>query len=96
MENSNLPYSKHSVLFAPMEGITDVAYREAVMRLFPEWDMFATDFLRIPTEGTISEKKAIEHIGEENLSNPCFKGQNHISDPNDCESKYRTSTRSSL
>ena len=32
--------------------------------------MFATDFLRIPTEGTISEKKAIEHIGERIYQTP--------------------------
>ena len=67
---STLPYPKHSILFAPMEGITDPAYRKTVMELYPEWDMFATDFLRVPTEGTVTEKKVVEHFGEEIYSNP--------------------------
>ena len=45
------------------------------MRLFPEWDMFATDFLRIPTEGTISEKKAIEHMGERIYQTPALRNK---------------------
>ena len=65
MSEHNLPYKKHSILFAPMEGITDPAYRKTVMELYPEWDMFATDFLRVPTEGYVTEKKVIEHFGEE-------------------------------
>ena len=65
MEKTNLPYDKHSILFAPMEGVTDPIYRKTVMELFPEWDMFATDFLRVPTEGTVTHKRVLEHFGEE-------------------------------
>ncbi|MAW08032.1 MAG: hypothetical protein CME61_07090 [Halobacteriovoraceae bacterium] len=70
MKNTILPYKKHSILFAPMEGITDPAYRKTVMELYPEWDMFATDFLRVPTEGYVTEKKVIEHFGEEIYNDP--------------------------
>lgn len=69
MEKTNLPYGRHSILFAPMEGVTDPIYRKTVMGLFPEWSMFATDFLRVPTEGTITHKKALEHFGEEIYEN---------------------------
>ena len=48
-----------------MEGVTDPIYRKTVMELFPEWDMFATDFLRVPTEGYVTHKKVLEHFGEE-------------------------------
>ena len=70
MEKTKLPYPKHSILFAPMEGITDPAYRKTVMELYPEWDMFATDFLRVPTEGTVTEKKVIEHFENEIYNDP--------------------------
>lgn len=56
---------KGSLLFAPMEGITDGAYRKVIQRLFPEWNRLCCDFLRCPTEGRFSEKKIIEHFGVE-------------------------------
>ena len=57
-------FPKKSLLFAPMEGITDEAYRIALMKTFPEWDQFFTDFLRVPTVGKITEKMIVEHYGE--------------------------------
>ena len=51
--------------FAPMEGITDISYRKAIVELFPEWDFVSTDFLRVPTVGKISKKMIIEHYGSE-------------------------------
>ena len=65
MKKPLLPYKKGSLLFAPMEGITDPAYRKSVMELYPEWDMFATDFLRVPTEGHLTPNRVIEHMGSE-------------------------------
>ena len=56
-----------------MEGVTDPTYRKTVMGLFPDWDMFATDFLRVPTEGHITHKKAIEHFGEKIFNDPELK-----------------------
>ncbi len=55
---------KGSLLFAPMEGITDEPYRMAIQEAFPEWSYLSTDFLRIPTNGEYSEKKIMEHFGE--------------------------------
>ena len=49
-------FPKNSLLFAPMEGITDEPYRLAMLKTFPEWDQFFTDFLRVPTVGKINEK----------------------------------------
>jgi tRNA-dihydrouridine synthase B len=58
----NIP--NKSLFFAPMEGVTDPNYRIAVMEAFPEWNYFATDFLRVPTNGKLSNKQLIEHFGK--------------------------------
>lgn len=55
---------KGSLLFAPMEGITDEPYRMAIQEAFPEWSYLSTDFLRLPTQGEYSEKKIMEHFGD--------------------------------
>lgn len=57
-------FPKNSLLFAPMEGITDEPYRKAIQEAFPEWNYLSTDFLRIPNQGEYSEKKILEHFGE--------------------------------
>lgn len=58
-----------SLLFAPMEGITDGPYRKVIERLFPEWHRQCCDFLRVPSEGRYSEKKIIEHFGRSEYEN---------------------------
>ena len=45
------------------------------MKLFPEWDMFATDFLRVPTEGFVTHKRVIEHFGESIFNTPELKAK---------------------
>lgn len=57
-------FSKKSLFFAPMEGITDEPYRLALQKIYPEWDYFSTDFLRVPNQGHFTEKKLIQHFGE--------------------------------
>ena len=69
-------FPKKSLLFAPMEGITDEAYRIALMKTFPEWDQFFTDFLRVPTVGKVTEKMIIEHYGQRILNNPSWRAKN--------------------
>lgn len=69
-------FPPQSLLFAPMEGITDEAYRIALMKTFPEWDRFFTDFLRVPTVGKISEKMILEHYGERIYNNPNYRAKN--------------------
>lgn len=64
------PFKKGSLLFAPMEGVTDTPFRRSIEELFPEWDYLSTDFLRLPSSGKFSKKKYIDHIGEEVLANP--------------------------
>lgn len=54
-----------SLIFAPMEGITDGPYRMAIEEAFPEWSYLSTDFLRIPSQGIYSDKKIMEHFGVE-------------------------------
>jgi tRNA-dihydrouridine synthase B len=54
---------KGSLIFAPMEGITDGPYRMAIEEAFPEWNYLSTDFLRIPSQGLYSNKKILEHFG---------------------------------
>ncbi len=57
-------YKKGSLLFAPLEGVTDEPYRIAIQKIFPEWDYYSTDFFRIPTVGKINERMFIEHFGK--------------------------------
>ena len=40
---SPVPYG--ALFFAPMEGITDEPFRKTILKLYPEWDYLATDFL---------------------------------------------------
>ncbi|WP_157765833.1 tRNA dihydrouridine synthase [Halobacteriovorax marinus] len=65
-----LPFKERSLLFAPMEGVTDEPYRIAIERAFPEWDYLCTDFLRVPTVGSFSTQKIIGHYGEKVLNTP--------------------------
>jgi tRNA-dihydrouridine synthase B len=60
------------LLFAPMEGITDAVYRKALHEVFPEWDRYSTDFLRLPSQGEYSDQKMIQHFGED-----LFRSQAH-------------------
>lgn len=72
MEN-RLPFKPGSLLFAPMEGVTEESYRLAVSRAFPEWDLFATDFLRVPTMGHFKAQKILSHYGESVYKNQKLK-----------------------
>ena len=62
-----------SLLFAPMEGITDEPYRLAIQEAFPEWNYLSTDFLRLPSQGQYSDKKILEHFGHHCYSNQVLK-----------------------
>ena len=59
-----------------MEGITDEPYRIALMKTFPEWDQFFTDFLRVPTVGKVTEKMIVEHYGERILKREDWRAKN--------------------
>jgi tRNA-dihydrouridine synthase B len=69
-------FPKKSLLFAPMEGITDEPYRIAMLKTFPEWDQFFTDFLRVPTVGKITEKMLLEHYGPRIHANEAWRKKN--------------------
>jgi len=56
---------KGSLFFAPMEGITDEAFRKTILKLYPEWDYLATDFLRVPSAGHYPRKFIIRHFGKD-------------------------------
>ena len=58
-----VPYG--SLIFAPMEGITDEAFRKTILKLYPEWDYLATDFLRVPSAGRYPLKHITRHFGAE-------------------------------
>ena len=70
---SHFLYPEKSVFFAPMEGITEEPYRLALMKTFPEWDLFYTDFLRIPTENNFTDKFILEHFGKTAYESPHLK-----------------------
>lgn len=64
----DLPYG--SILFAPMEGVTDPLYRSVVQELCPGWDVMACDFLRVPSAGKYPLKHLIKHMGQEVYDSP--------------------------
>ncbi|MDD0854424.1 tRNA-dihydrouridine synthase family protein [Halobacteriovorax sp. GB3] len=64
------PYgNSKSLIFAPMEGVTDEPYRMAIGKLFPEWDYYSTDFYRVPTVGNINAKRVHDHFGARTFQN---------------------------
>jgi len=70
---SQLPYRKGSLLFAPMEGVTDEPYRLVIQKIAPEWDYLWTDFYRVPTVGRISAKPLLDHYGYKTLASQSLK-----------------------
>lgn len=60
---SPIPYG--SLFFAPMEGITDETFRKIILKLYPEWDYLACDFLRVPSAGRYPLKHLVRHLGKE-------------------------------
>jgi tRNA-dihydrouridine synthase len=69
-------FPQKSLLFAPMEGITDEAYRIALLKTFPEWNQFFTDFLRVPSVGRITERSILEHFGNRIFANEEWRKKN--------------------
>ena len=67
------PVQKGSVFFAPMEGITDDVFRTIIQKLYPEWDVLATDFLRVPAAGRYPVKHLIKHLGKEIFPDQALK-----------------------
>lgn len=65
---SPVPYG--SIFFAPMEGITDEAFRKTILKLYPEWDYLACDFLRVPSAGKYPNKHLIAHLGKDLIEIP--------------------------
>ena len=58
-----VPYG--SLFFAPMEGITDDSFRKIILKLYPEWDVLACAFLRVPSAGRYPNKHLIKHFGKD-------------------------------
>lgn len=73
MKKFNLP--KNALLFAPMEGITDNFYRNVIHKLYPEWDKYACDFLRVPSTNPYPRSHIIKHYGREVLDSSIFKAK---------------------
>lgn len=69
-------FKAKSLLFAPMEGITEEPYRIAMMKTFPEWDLFFTDFLRVPSVGRLNANHILKHYGERIYKNPLWREKN--------------------
>jgi len=53
------------ILFAPMEGVTNSLYRGVLAQIYPEWDYYACDFLRIPSRGAYPQKHILKHFGKD-------------------------------
>lgn len=50
-----------------MEGITEDPFRKVILKLYPEWDYIATDFLRVPSAGRYPVKHLVRHVGTYHL-----------------------------
>ncbi len=61
---------QNSLMFAPMEGITDEYYRNMLFDLYPEWDTYSCDFLRVPSTNPYPFKHVQKHMGKSILENP--------------------------
>lgn len=59
------PVNHGSLFLAPMEGITDEAFRKTILKLYPEWDYLACDFLRVPSAGKYPNKHLVRHFGKD-------------------------------
>jgi tRNA-dihydrouridine synthase len=66
---AKLPFPLHSMIFAPMEGVTNATYRRVIRSLYPEWDALCADFIRVPSNGLYPTKFLIKHIGKDVLEN---------------------------
>jgi tRNA-dihydrouridine synthase len=65
MEKPNLkPIKAGAIFMAPMEGVTDMPFRNVIENLYPRWDYLACDFLRVPSNGKYPRKYLIKHYGE--------------------------------
>jgi tRNA-dihydrouridine synthase B len=62
-----------SLFFAPMEGITDESFRKTILKLYPEWDVLACDFLRVPAAGKYPIKHLVRHFGRDLFEIPWVK-----------------------
>lgn len=70
---SSFPLSPQSLMFAPMEGITDECYRKTILKLYPEWDTLSCDFLRVPNPSPYPKKHILKHYGNEIYSTPEYR-----------------------
>lgn len=57
--------NENALIFAPLEGITDAAYRLTIHRLYPQWDYLFTDFYRVPSSSNIPSSAILQHFGRE-------------------------------
>jgi tRNA-dihydrouridine synthase B len=64
------PIPHGSLFFAPMESITDGIFRRVILKLYPEWDYVATDFLRVPSAGHYPNKHVVHHFGKDLMQIP--------------------------
>lgn len=65
----NFPLPQNSIMFAPMEGITDECYRKTILKLYPEWDTMSCDFLRVPNPSPYPKKHILKHYGVDIYNN---------------------------
>lgn len=56
-----------------MEGVTDEYYRNVIHKLYPEWDSYSCDFLRVPSTNPYPQKHIAKHYGKDVLTNQRLK-----------------------
>ncbi|MDH4466800.1 MAG: tRNA-dihydrouridine synthase family protein [Bacteriovoracaceae bacterium] len=65
--------TKDAVIFAPLESITDFTYRKVIHDLYPQWDAYYSDFLRVPAVGVYPAPYILKHYGTELVSDEFLK-----------------------
>lgn len=66
---TSLPIMNNSLMFAPMEGVTDEFYRNIIHQLYPQWDTYSCDFLKVPTTCAYPIKHVKKHFGLQTMTN---------------------------
>jgi tRNA-dihydrouridine synthase B len=66
---------EHSLIFAPMEGVTYPAYRKVIERISPEWDYLCSDFLRVPSQGPYPINHIKKHFGPDLMEDQKVKNK---------------------
>ena len=66
-------FVKNALIFAPLEGYSDVFFRTLLVKNFPDWSAFCCEFYRLSRNAPKNSQSLRAHFGESFLSDPKLK-----------------------